>query len=113
MRNSSTRDVPPLSVHALPSERAVCSSLAFLLARGTTGRVIEHDVPRTHADHPLHAQYKGPLREALYAYAAMDREVGYSQGMSDVLAVMLFNLHDAPLASGHALIKKWNATIHI
>eukprot|EP01047_Picozoa_sp_COSAG01_P122849 COSAG01_NODE_51736_length_352_cov_1.015810_1_plen_62_part_01 len=40
------------------------------------------------------------MSEILFAYAAHNPQVGYSQGMSDMLAVLLFELQDAPLAFG-------------
>ena len=53
------------------------------------GSVIVHDVHRTEAGHQLHETYKPLMTEVLRAYAAFDPDVGYGQGMSDMLAVIL------------------------
>jgi hypothetical protein len=62
------------------------------------GSVIVHDVHRTQAGHPLHEAHKPVMTEVLRAYAAFDPEVGYGQGMSDMLAVILYTLEDAVLS---------------
>ena len=38
------------------------------------------------------------MTEVLRAYAAFDPDVGYGQGMSDMLAVLLYTLEDAALS---------------
>jgi len=62
------------------------------------GSVIVHDVHRTQADHQLHEAHKPLMTEVLRAYAAFDPDVGYGQGMSDMLAVILYSLEDAALS---------------
>jgi hypothetical protein len=62
------------------------------------GSVIVHDVHRTQADHQLHEAHKPMMTEVLRAYAAFDPDVGYGQGMSDMLAVLLYTLEDAALS---------------
>ena len=62
------------------------------------GSVIVHDVHRTQASHPRHEHHKPAMTEVLRAYAALDGEVGYGQGMSDMLAVLLYALEDAALS---------------
>ena len=62
------------------------------------GSVIVHDVHRTQADHPQHERHKPAMTDVLRAYAAFDAEVGYGQGMSDMLAVILYTLEDEALS---------------
>ena len=80
-------------------------------------RLLKHDrrlqearfaIASTHPSHPLYESCKVQMSEILFAYAAHVPQVGYSQGMSDMLAVLLFELMDAPLAFGcfRALVRQ-------
>lgn len=62
------------------------------------GNVIVHDVNRTQVDHPRHEEYKPVMNEVLQAYAAFDPDVGYGQGMSDMLAAILYTMEDPVLS---------------
>eukprot|EP00899_Mesostigma_viride_P016110 jgi/Mesvir1/244/Mv13586-RA.2 len=58
-----------------------------------THKEIERDVHRTFPDHPLFIQQWGPGQTAMFrvlkAYAQLDPEVGYCQGMAFVAATLL------------------------
>ena len=104
-----------LGVYPLSATRAECERLAsenvlayakhraagVALAANPAfkdGSVIVHDVHRTQADHAQHERHKPAMTELLRAYAAFDAEVGYGQGMSDMLAVFLYTLEDEALS---------------
>ena len=54
---------------------------------------IERDLPRTQPDHPAFQtpKLKDMMKEVLVAYAQLDSEVGYVQGMNFVAAVLVYH----------------------
>lgn len=100
---------PPTSTRAEHDDLAAAQLQEYkgLVERGAAlaldpafkdGSVVAHDVNRTQVSHPLYAEHKQNLSDILLAYAAYEPEVGYGQGMSDMLAVLLFTLGEPSLA---------------